>query len=340
MKYFKRGWFANPEKVDDIIKEYENYYKTIENQLSDNLKQVMKNRHDTHIVKTYFEDKNYIMELDEEIWGKAKFVFENADIKVTGQIKNEWWLYDEVYKVGEKSEVHILFDKAEIIILCGDAHIEIEESEYFKKLNEKRKKEGKKIITKEENMKSLLEIYNQATHLSEEERREFLEMLLSEEITDTELDPVWDDEIVNAIINKEHIVGVNSLRNWERLIYSFYNTYTHVKFYKNNNIEEILIGQYCNCSNKEKEEIYIKLFRNLEENIINNINILRKYNDIIGDSNLNYVIEQLQRVYNRKDMPIKEKNQLYLKLNEKLMVIDFDSIYERILECINEDLIK
>ena len=70
------------------------------------------------------------------------------------------------------------------------------------------------------------------------------------------------------------------------------------------------------------------------------INIVKKYNDIIGNRNLNYVIEQLQGVYNRKNMHIKEKNQLYLKLNERLMNIDFDSIYERILECINEDLIK
>ena len=340
MKYFKRGWFTNSEKVDDIIKEYESYYKTIENKLSNNFKQVINHRHDTHIVNTYFENKNYIMELDEEVWGKAKFIFENADIKVTGKIEDEWWLENEVYKIGEKSEIHILFDKAEVIILCDDAHIEIEESEYFKNLNQKRKKDGKKIVTKEENMKSLMEIYNQATYLSEKERQEFLEMLLSEEITDTELDPIWDDEIVNAVINKEHIVGTASLRNWERFIYSFYNIYTHVKFYKNNNIEEILVRQYCNCSNKEKEEVYIKLFKNLEENIINNINILRKHTGIIGDSNLNYVIEQLQRIYNRKDKPVKEKNQLYLKLNEKLMDIDFGSIYERILECINEDLIK
>ena len=67
---------------------------------------------------------------------------------------------------------------------------------------------------------------------------------------------------------------------------------------------------------------------------------LKKYDNVIGDNNLKYVIEQLQGVYNRKNMHIKEKNQLYLKLNERLMNIDFDSIYERILECINEDLIK
>ena len=340
MKYFKRGWFANPGKADDIIKKYEDYYKTIENHLSDNIKQVINHRHDTHIVKTYFENKNYIMELDEEIWGKAKFIFENADVKVTTKIEDEWWLYDEVYKVREKSEIHILFDKSEIIILCYDAHIEIEEREYFKKLREKRKKDGKKVITKEENIKSLMEIYNQATHFNEKERQEFLEMLLSEEITDTELDPIWDDEIVNTVTSKEHVSGVNLLRKWENLIYSFYNIYIHVKFYKNNNIEDILIRQYYNYSIKEKEEIYIKLFKNLEENIIKNINIVKKYNDIIGNRNLNYVIEQLQGVYNRKNMHIKEKNQLYLKLNERLMNIDFDSIYERILECINEDLIK
>lgn len=340
MKYFKRGLFAKSEKIDDIIKKYESYYKTIESQISDSLKQVMKHRHDTHIVNTYFENKNYIMELDKEIWGKARLIFENADVKVNGKIQDEWWLYDEVYKTGEKTEIHILFDKIEAIIICVDAHIEIDENEYFKKLNEKRKKDGKKIITKEEHMNSLMELYNQAIHLNKGERQKFLKMLSLEKITDTELDSVWDDEIISTVENKEHITGLNLLEKWERLIYSFYNIYTHVKFYKNNNIEEILVRQYHNYSDKEKEEIYIKLFKNLEENIINNINIIRKYDDIIGNHNLNYVIEQLQGVYNRKDVHIKEKNQLYLKLNERLMDIDFDSIYERILECINEGLIE
>ena len=339
MKYFKRGWFSNPKEIEGIINEYENYYKTIENQLSDNIKQIMKHRHDTHIVKTYVENKDYIMDLDEEIWGKAKFVFRNAEIKINGKIEDEWWLYDEVYKVGDKIEIHILFDKADIIIICDDAHIEIKENEYFKKLNENRKNR-KKIIAKEENMKSLIELYNQATHLNEEEKKEFLEILLSEKITETELDSIWYDEIVNTVTNKAHINGLHSLKKWEKLIYSFYETYLHVKFYKNNNIEDILMRQYYNCSNKEKEEMYILLFRNLEKNIIENITILKKYDNVIGDNNLKYVIEQLQEVYNRKNMPIEKKNQLYLKLNERLIDIDFNSIYERILDCINEGLIE
>ncbi len=189
-------------------------------------------------------------------------------------------------------------------------------------------------------MKSLIELYNQATHLNEEEKKEFLEILLSEKITETELDSIWYDEIVNTVTNKAHINGLHSLKKWEKLIYSFYETYLHVKFYKNNNIEDILMRQYYNCSNKEKEEMYILLFRNLEKNIIENITILKKYDNVIGDNNLKYVIEQLQEVYNRKNMPIEKKNQLYLKLNERLIDIDFNSIYERILDCINEGLIE
>lgn len=340
MKYFGREWLTNPKKADEIVKEYEKYYETIENQLSDNLKQVMNHRHDTHITKTYFENKNYIMELKKEIWGKVKLIFNNAEIKAKGKIEDECWIYDEVYKIGEKLEIHILFDKAEIIILCDDAHMEIKENEYFKELNEKRKKSGKKIITKEENMKSLMELYNQATHLSEEERKKFLETLLSEQITETELDPIWDDEIVNTVMSKEHICGLNSLRDWEKLVYCFYNICIHVRFYKDNTIEDILTRQYYNYSSLNKKEIYIQLFKNLEKNIIDNINVLRKYNNVIKDNNLKYMIEQLQKAYNKKDIPIKEKNQLYLKLNEGLMDIDFNSIYEKILDCINKELIK
>ena len=99
------------------------------------------------------------------------------------------------------------------------------------------------------------------------------------------MDSIWYDEIVNTVTNKAHINGLHSLKKWEKLIYSFYETYLHVKFYKNNNIEDILMRQYYNCSNKEKEEMYILLFRNLEKNIIENITILKKYDNVIGDNN-------------------------------------------------------
>lgn len=297
MKYFKRGWFANPKDVNGIIEDYATYYKTIENQLSDNVKQVMKHRHDTHIVKAYIEGKDYVMELDEEIWGKAKFIFQNADVKINGKIEDEWWLYDEIYKVGDKIEIHILFDQADAIIFCDDAYIDTETKNYFKE-----------VYAKEEfNMDQLY------------------------------LDKV---NILNIVDNKESICGWNMLNRWEQLLVKFIKIYTHINSYIYNNIENTMKEIYYDYSGEEQIEIYKQLFEQLEEDIKETITILNEYKNIIKDKDLGYVLDKLLEVYNKKNIPMKEKNQLYLNTNQEFKDIDFNKIYMRILDCINEGLIQ
>ncbi len=107
VKYFVKGWYKNTNKAKKTIEEYKHYYKTIENQLSASVKNILRDRHDTHIMNTHFIENNYIMELEEHIWGKANIIFHNATVKHSNDIKDEYWLYDEIYKVSDKIELHI-----------------------------------------------------------------------------------------------------------------------------------------------------------------------------------------------------------------------------------------
>ncbi len=289
MKYFVNNWIDDAENV---IKKYEEHYKSIENQLTNNVKKVLKNRHDAHIVKAYFKDKNYMIELDEEVWGKATLVFVNATIRHNSNIQDTYWLYEEIYKVEDKNEIHISFYKSDIIILCDDAFVDLKEKDYFKKLYQ---------------------------------------------IKDFKID--MHNPIIEAVSHKEYVCGKDMLENWELLLLSYYQIYAHINYYKNRNIEDLMENHYYTYSEEEKKEIYVQLFTNLEKNIINSIEILRRYQDIIKDENLNYIIRRLLGIYNKKNIPIKEKNQQYLQLNEELH-FDFNKMYKRILTCIDERLIK
>jgi len=134
MKYFVRDWDNNSIKSKEIMQKYSDYYKNIEKHISINIKNALYNRHDTHIFKTYFQEKDYVMELEEKIWGNAYIIFKNANIKKDINIKDEYWLYDEIYKVKEKYKIHILFNKSEIIIECDDIYIKVKDKDYFKNL--------------------------------------------------------------------------------------------------------------------------------------------------------------------------------------------------------------
>lgn len=296
MKYFVKNWAKNDKQAEKVIKEYQEHYKTIENKLSDDVKRVIHNRHDTHIVKSYFSEKDYIMELDEEVWGKTKFIFKNAEVKRNSDIKDEYWLDNEIYKVLDKTEIHIQFNKSDTIIVCDDAYISIENKEYFKELYKK-------------------ENYNI-------------------DIFDTN-----KTNIINEVRNKKFICGRDMLEPWEQLIYSFSEIYRHINYYKYNNIENILKYQYEKYSIEEQKEIYIKLFKQMEKDLINNINIIKKYKETIKEEDLNYIINRLLGIYNKKDVPIQNKNQLYMNFNEELK-IDLNKIYKKLLEYIEEGFIK
>lgn len=164
--------------------------------------------------------------------------------------------------------------------------------------------------------------------------------IYKEENNDMKLNYIFDDKIINAIIDKEIIIGTKILKNWEQLIYYFYQIYIHATAYKYNNIDELMVNHYYTYSRKEQEEIYIQLFQNLEEDILESISTLRKYQDLIKDNELNYILNLLQGVYNKKNISMKEKNQLYLKTNGELDHINFNRIYTKILECINQGIIN
>ena len=295
MKYYTREWAENPFDNPRIMLEYERYYAMIENEIPENVRKIIRERHDTHISRVYFEGNDYIMEVSKEVWGSARFIFKNAVVTTKGKIEDEWWLYNEIYKIEDKLEIHILFTEAETVIICDDIQNEVLERKYFRNL-----------YKSEDRLKEKDEYY----------------------------DSILDDRIVTTIINKEFIFGI--LENWEQIIFAFSQIY----YIKSVNFNNMTIYNYYNFTENEKSEIDRTRFLDFEQSLKKYIEILSKYIDVIKDSDLKYVVEQLQEVYNRKNMPIEKKKQLYLKLNEKLTDIDFNSIYERILDCINEGLIE
>ncbi len=302
MKYFVNGWETR-KNSEKIIEQYDKYYCSIENQLSDNVKRAINYRHDTHIVKTYFEDTDYIMELDEEIWGKGKIVFTNATVRHNSDKKDVYWLYEEIYKVTDKLEIHISFYKAnkksDIIVLCDDVYVRIEEKEYFKNL------------------------YNETISRLNENNN------------------LKNDKIIQIIENKKMICGFYMLNIWEQLIFNFNQIYETIKYSKDKNIDDLIENYYYSCSETEKENIYKEKFIEYEENIKENIKILMKYREILKEQGLRYIINSVLGVYNKNNISMKEKNQMYLKTNEKLLKdVNFGKIYMRILDCIAEGLIK
>lgn len=292
MKYFTRKWAEDPFENPRVMLEYEKYYKTIEKQIPENMQRIIKDRHDTHISRAYFKENDYVMETSKEIWGCAKFIFKNATLIENGRIEDEWWLYNEIYKLENKLEIHILFDRADVVITCDNMQMEIEKIEYFKDLYGKKNKLGE------------------------------------------DYDNILDNEIVTTVINKEFICG--TLEDWEQIIFSFSQIY----YMKNINIEDTMIYNYCKLTQNEKNEIYEKTFKNFEENLEIHIKTLNKYRNLIKDNDLNYVIDELMKAYNRQDILLKEKNKLYIQTNKKFANIDFNKIYIKILNCINDRLIK
>ncbi len=136
MKYFVRGWDNEISNAERILGEYNNYYKTIKNRISKSIEKAL-DQHDSHIIEGYFEENNYIIKLEERIWGIAFIVFKNAIMKHNEKIKDDYWIYNELYLVEDKYEIHILFDESEVVIVCDDVYIRIEEKDYWANLYEK-----------------------------------------------------------------------------------------------------------------------------------------------------------------------------------------------------------
>ena len=301
MQYCKEGF--NNKTVEE-----EKNHKSEKRELLENAEQILSNRHDTHIVKMSFEEKNFIMDLDKKVWGQARIVFVNASVKYNNikkktntmnneEIKNEYWLFYKLDKTFNNLKIDICLSSYDISILCDDICVKVKEKEYFNKLYE-----------------------SCTTNLYEE---------------------IYDNKegIANVVLDKEMNCGQKKLTTWEQLLFSFVQIYEHFSSYRYRNIDTLMGMNYYNYSLKEQEKIYIQLFKNLEKNIIESVQILEKYQDIIDEKELKEIIIKLLKIYNEKNIKTPDKNKLYLQITYDIN-IDFNRIYKRLLDCIYGGLIK
>lgn len=100
----------NEKAVNRTIEEYRKYYKkalkSFDKNMVDNIR-----FHDCKIIRfdknnnsliLFFNNKGGFTDID-------KIVFEKYNvIKQDGLLEDSWWLYDEIYKVNEKYELHVL----------------------------------------------------------------------------------------------------------------------------------------------------------------------------------------------------------------------------------------
>jgi len=117
MKYFTKEWYYSDqdpfEKMEIARNGYEQYYKTVEHLLPEDIK--MLNMHDSQLIKMYYDGDDYVMEFDvyKISWSPDnKLIFKNAQILESDEfnLSNRYvWLYEEVYLIDGKYEFHILF---------------------------------------------------------------------------------------------------------------------------------------------------------------------------------------------------------------------------------------
>lgn len=96
--------------VDRTMEEYRKYYKksvkSFDKDIVENIR-----FHDFMIVNTNSNSGNLILHLD-NIGGFTdinEVIFENYNIiKQDRLLEDSWWLYDEIYKVNDKYELHVL----------------------------------------------------------------------------------------------------------------------------------------------------------------------------------------------------------------------------------------
>jgi len=113
----------NVRSRDSAIEEYRKYYKE---SLKSFDKIMVENIgfHDCVIISSKKEGKSLILIIDNSrvFTDIDEVVFENYNIiKQEGLLENSWWLYNEIYKVNDKYELHILLqnrnsDLIELII--------------------------------------------------------------------------------------------------------------------------------------------------------------------------------------------------------------------------------
>ena len=101
----------NKKSINRTIEEYRKYYKKALKSFDKNMVENIR-FHDCMIVKSNKKDKSLILLLDNKggFTDINEVTFENYNIiKQDGLLENSWWLYDEIYKVNDKYELHVLF---------------------------------------------------------------------------------------------------------------------------------------------------------------------------------------------------------------------------------------
>ncbi|GEN49421.1 DUF4085 family protein [Alkalibacterium pelagium] len=118
----------NEKMMNNILNEYDKV------QQQENIPQIIGERfsfHDCEVTDLKVEKKDLVIHLNTDggFTNFNKVIFKEAEIiKQEGQIKESIWLYDELYRLDNGYEVHVLLageEMAELIIQCIDIIVEV-----------------------------------------------------------------------------------------------------------------------------------------------------------------------------------------------------------------------
>ncbi|MGF7036137.1 hypothetical protein J2T17_007188 [Paenibacillus mucilaginosus] len=106
----------NKRSVDTTIDKYRKYHTeaslSMDREIVENFR-----FHDCIIVKSFLNDKSVTLLLDNTggFTDINEVIFENVTIiKQDAGLENSWWLYEEVYKVNDRYEFHVLLQKQDM----------------------------------------------------------------------------------------------------------------------------------------------------------------------------------------------------------------------------------
>lgn len=118
------------EKMQEYVEKMcRDYQKLEDEQFKDNKPEfITENFHDCDIEKSEIIDNNLILRLNNTggFTNVNTLTFKNIEIiKQEGNLDNYWWLYNELYKNGNKYEVHILLcdenhELKDLILICDN----------------------------------------------------------------------------------------------------------------------------------------------------------------------------------------------------------------------------
>lgn len=117
---------ANDKFVNDQVLEYANYEKEAFVDRFDFLDETL---HDSFIVNSEVKDNDFCVVIENIISGNKNIIFKNYEIVLDeGSLNETRWLYEEVYKIANGLEIHILVCGSdglkEMIIKCSEVVVE------------------------------------------------------------------------------------------------------------------------------------------------------------------------------------------------------------------------